>query len=84
MPCFRHSSAGPCSKLTAINSDQACVIAGTPQSIAAFDAMLKSEGIETRLLSIHVPFHTKAVEPHLDAFRTRIADIRPCKLAVPM
>lgn len=84
MPCFRHSSAGPCSKLTAINSDQACVIAGTPQAIAAFDAMLKSEGIETRLLSIHVPFHTKAVEPHLDAFRTRIADIRPCKLAVPM
>ena len=71
-------------ELAAVNSEQACVIAGTPQAIAVFDAVLKAEGIDTRLLSIHVPFHTKAVEPHLDAFRTRIADIRPRKPAVPI
>ena len=64
-------------ELAAINSDQASVIAGTPDAIAAFDAALKAEGIDTRLLSIRIPFHTRAVDPHLDAFRRRIADIRP-------
>ncbi|HVK94787.1 MAG TPA: amino acid adenylation domain-containing protein [Noviherbaspirillum sp.] len=64
-------------ELAVINSDQAAVVAGTPEAIAALDAELQAEGIDTRLLRIRVPFHTRAVEPHLDHFRACIADIQP-------
>ncbi len=79
----RMDAAGSGLELAAINSEQASVIAGTPDAIAAFDATLKSEGIDTRLLSIRIPFHTRAVEPHLEVFRARIADVRPQKTALP-
>lgn len=69
--------AGQGLELAAINSDQGVVVAGSPEAVAAFDIALKAEGIETRPLSIGIPFHTQAVEPHLDAFRKRIADVRP-------
>ena len=64
-------------ELAAVNSDQGCVVAGSPEAVSDFDAALQVEGIETRPLSIRIPFHTRAVEPHLDAFRARIAAIRP-------
>ncbi|MEC4723477.1 aminotransferase class III-fold pyridoxal phosphate-dependent enzyme, partial [Noviherbaspirillum sp. CPCC 100848] len=64
-------------EIAAINSDEAVVVAGPPDAISAFDAMLKTDGIDTRLLSIRIPFHTRAVEPHLDDFKARIAGIRP-------
>ncbi|HEY0844910.1 MAG TPA: amino acid adenylation domain-containing protein [Noviherbaspirillum sp.] len=69
-------------ELAAVNSDHGAVVAGTPEAVAAFDIALKAEGIETRPLSIRIPFHTRAVEPHLDAFRDRLADLRPQRPAL--
>jgi iturin family lipopeptide synthetase A len=71
-------------ELAAINSGQATVIAGTPEAIAAFAAQLTLDGIDNRILKIQVPFHTRAVEPHLEIFRARIADICPRSPNVPI
>ncbi len=69
-------------ELAAINSHQAAVVAGEPQAISAFEAALKADGIDCRVLAIQVPFHTPAVEPHLAAFRQRIAALKPLPLSI--
>ena len=63
-------------ELAAINSPLAAVVAGPPEAIAAFEASLRADAIDTRLLGIRVPLHTRAVEPQQAAFTARLAGLR--------
>lgn len=62
--------------LAAINGPAQCVVAGDPASVEKFDAALRADGIEGKLLRTTRAFHSRLMDPILDRFARRAARIR--------
>jgi acyl transferase domain-containing protein len=54
--------------LGAVNSPEQCVVSGTFEAIAALQERLKKEGVASHRLETSHAFHSKSVEPIMDAF----------------
>ncbi|MBV9354215.1 MAG: type I polyketide synthase, partial [Chloroflexi bacterium] len=67
----------PALDVAAVNGPGQCVVSGPCDAVAAFEARLVSEGAMTQRLRIAHAFHSRATDPVLDAFTTRVAGARP-------
>jgi acyl transferase domain-containing protein/thioesterase domain-containing protein len=54
--------------LAAVNSQEQCVISGPAEAIAALQDRLKTEGVASHRLETSHAFHSKAIDPIIDAF----------------
>jgi len=66
--------------LAAVNGPARCVLSGTPAAIAALEGRLSAQGVQTRRLATAHAFHSRLLEPILDAFAARL---RTVSLAAP-
>ena len=70
--------------LAAENAPGACVVAGTHAAIAAFQALLESDGIACRLLDISHAFHSEMMEPVVALFRAELAGMTLSAPTIPL
>ncbi len=70
--------------LAAENAPGACVVAGTQDAIAAFQAGLDSDGIACRLLETSHAFHSEMMQPVVDPFRAGMAGISLSAPSIPL
>lgn len=70
-------------EIAAYNAPDRCVVSGAPQPVRVLAARLAKQGVPNRLLSAGHAFHSAAVEPLLDAFRTALARVTPQPPQVP-
>jgi len=66
--------------LAAVNGPERCVLSGTPSAITALEGRLQAQGMQTRRLATAHAFHSRLLEPILDAFAARL---RRVSLAAP-
>jgi len=68
--------------LAAVNGPGVCVISGQKKDVADMRAIFASQGIGARLLRTSHAFHSRMMEPVLDDFRQRVAQVhlRPPKI----
>ncbi|MGD2085957.1 MAG: SDR family oxidoreductase [Candidatus Aminicenantes bacterium] len=62
--------------LAAVNAADNCVVSGTRRAMAAFEKKLKKQGYECRPLHTSHAYHSKIMEPILDAFEKQLQRIR--------
>ncbi|HEU4773626.1 MAG TPA: amino acid adenylation domain-containing protein [Lysobacter sp.] len=70
--------------LAAENAPGACVVAGTHEAIAAFQARLDSEGVACRLLETSHAFHSEMMEPVVEPFRAELAGMALSAPTIPL
>lgn len=70
--------------LAAENAPGACVVAGTHDAVAAFQATLDSEGVACRLLETSHAFHSTMMEPVLEPFRAELAGMTLAAPTIPL
>ncbi|MFF0456592.1 type I polyketide synthase [Nocardia africana] len=70
--------------VAAVNSPGSLVISGPEEAVAAAAKQLRDRGRRTRRLRVSHAFHSALMEPILDRFAARIADIRPRPPAIPL
>ena len=70
--------------LAAENSPGACVVAGSPESVAAFRQQLEADGIACRALNTSHAFHSSMMDPVLAPFRVDVEEVvrRPPQIAL--
>ena len=61
--------------LAVINGPQACVLAGTHAAIATVEAALAQAGLRSKLVPTSHAFHSAMLEPVLERFRARVAQV---------
>ncbi len=61
--------------LAAINEADRCVVAGTLVAVAALETRLTAAGVTCRRLQTSHAFHSPMMEPILDAFTARVAQV---------
>lgn len=61
--------------LAAVNGPERCVLSGTPLAIGRLEERLHVQGTQTRRLSTSHAFHSRMLEPILDAFATRLRTV---------
>jgi len=61
--------------LAAVNAPALCVLSGAAESIAEVEARLRAEGVEVRRLHTLHAFHSAMMEPILESFADRVADV---------
>ena len=71
---------GPDIALAAVNAPSACTLSGPPQAMEALEERLGGMGVELRRLHTSHAFHSRMLEPALDAFER---EVRKAKLARP-
>lgn len=59
--------------VAALNAPGQTVVAGTPEDVGRFAAGMRAEGITVDAIGSSVAFHSRAVEPVLDAFGAAVA-----------
>ena len=62
--------------LAAVNAPDLCIASGSLQSIAALEARLVAQGIESRRLRIDVAAHSRLLDGVLETFRQRLLKVR--------
>jgi amino acid adenylation domain-containing protein len=62
--------------LAAVNTPQRCVVSGPAAAVAAFEEMMKGQGVETGRLHTSHAFHSAMMEPVLAEFREAVAAMR--------
>lgn len=67
---------GPDLSMAAINGPRQCVVAGSNDCIDALEKHIKAQGKSGRRLVVSHAFHSRMMEPVLDAFRNVVAQIR--------
>ena len=60
-------------ELAAVNGPGLCVVGGPAEAVRDLERRLAGEGLEGRRLRTSHAFHTRAMDPALDAFRERVA-----------
>ncbi|MEU1423679.1 MupA/Atu3671 family FMN-dependent luciferase-like monooxygenase [Kitasatospora sp. NPDC005751] len=70
--------------LAVVNGAGQCVLAGRPGDIAGAEAVLALEGVGTERLTADRAFHSRLMEPMLEAFRRRLEQITLRPLRVPL
>jgi acyl transferase domain-containing protein len=66
---------GPRLSLAVVNTPKSCVIAGSPELVQAFQNILSSKGIHSRLLQTSHAFHSEMLEPVMDEFAARVSQV---------
>ena len=61
--------------IAALNGPKLVVVAGTPEAVAAYEAVLTQAGIGARRLQTSHAFHSAMMEPMLPEFRTAAAAV---------
>ncbi|MEZ5317814.1 MAG: beta-ketoacyl synthase N-terminal-like domain-containing protein [Vicinamibacterales bacterium] len=61
--------------LAAVNAPTSCVVSGPVDEVAALEARLTADEVETQRLHIDVAAHSPMLDPFLDGFSRRIATI---------
>jgi acyl transferase domain-containing protein len=69
--------------LAAVNTDSLCVVAGEAAEVAAFEASLARENVQTRRLKTSHAFHSRMMDPVVKPFRNAVAAVRRHRPAVP-
>lgn len=64
---------GPDLRLAAVNAGRQCVVSGTPQAIAAREALWTAAGVQTRIMPATRAFHSHLLETALGGFRAALA-----------
>jgi acyl transferase domain-containing protein len=77
-------SAHPSVDLAVINTEDACVVAGPRDGIAALTSDLANQGISTEMLVLDAAAHSRLVEPAVPLLRTALEGARPKPAAVPV
>ncbi|WP_413813170.1 acyltransferase domain-containing protein [Streptomyces sp. OE57] len=70
--------------LAAVNSPEAVVVSGEPDTVAGFEAAWAASGREARRLRVRHAFHSRHVEAVLDEFRTALESLKFSAPALPM
>ncbi|MFI9329509.1 MupA/Atu3671 family FMN-dependent luciferase-like monooxygenase [Kitasatospora sp. NPDC052868] len=70
--------------LAVVNGAGQCVLAGRPKDVAAAEAVLALEGVSTDRLAADRAFHSRLMEPVLEALRGRLEQIAFRPLRVPL
>lgn len=63
------SSAGSSVSIAAVNGPKLCVISGEKHAVEEMQALLTDAGIRTKALEVSHAFHSRMMEPMLEAFR---------------
>src|SRR5260221_163134 len=61
--------------IAAVNAPSLCVVAGPFDALDTLEAELKNEGVATRRLATSRAFHSPMMDPVLDQFSSRVAQI---------
>src|SRR5260370_24803775 len=61
--------------IAAVNAPSLCVVAGPFDALDTLEAELKNEGVATRRLATSHAFHSPMMDPVLDQFSSRVAQI---------
>jgi amino acid adenylation domain-containing protein len=61
--------------IAAVNAPSLCVVAGPFDALDTLEAELKAEGVATRRLATSHAFHSPMMDPVLDQFSSRVAEI---------
>lgn len=69
--------------LAAVNGPASCVVAGTVEHVEAFQRRLRQRGVESHVLQTSHAFHSKMVEPVLEAFRKHLDGLRLTPPTIP-
>lgn len=75
---------GPDLSMAAINGPRQCVVAGSIECINALEEHIKAQGNSGRRLVVSHAFHSRMMEPVLDAFRDVVAKTRLSAPTVPI
>ena len=62
--------------IAAVNAPSLCVVAGPFDALTALESELQSEGIATRRLVTSHAFHSPMMDPILDQFSSRVAEVQ--------
>ena len=68
------SAFGPDLSMAAINGPRQCVVAGSIECIDALEEHIKTQGNSGRRLVVSHAFHSRMMEPVLDAFRDAVSN----------
>ena len=79
-----HPRLPPDLSLAAENAPGACVVAGTHEAVARFQAELEADGIACRALKTSHAFHSAMMDPVIDGFRAEVASIARSAPALPI
>lgn len=69
--------------LAAVNGPRSCVLAGPASAIAAVETMLQEQDVDARLLRTSHAFHSRMMEPMLEAFTLELARVRLSAPSIP-
>src|SRR5690606_2175611 len=70
--------------LAAENAPGACVVAGTHEAVAGFQAQLEIEGVACRLLETSHAFHSEMMDPVVQPFRAELAGMALSPPTIPL
>ncbi|HXW57678.1 MAG TPA: amino acid adenylation domain-containing protein [Candidatus Cybelea sp.] len=62
--------------LAAVNSPSLCVVAGSVEALEDFQQQLEKQGIPSRRLATSHAFHSAMMDPIMEPFRARVAEVR--------
>jgi amino acid adenylation domain-containing protein len=62
--------------LAAVNSPSLCVVSGSVEALEDFQHQLEKQGIPSRRLATSHAFHSAMMDPIVEPFRTRVAEVR--------
>lgn len=68
--------------LSAVNSPNLCVVGGTDAEIEKLRDRLNEDAVDCRILKTSHAFHSKMMEPILDAFKEAVANVKRAKPAL--
>jgi amino acid adenylation domain-containing protein len=79
-----HPRLPPDLSLAAENAPGACVVAGTHEAVARFQAELEADGIACRALKTSHAFHSAMMDPVIDGFRAEVVSIARSAPTLPI
>ncbi|WP_370024313.1 SDR family oxidoreductase [Planotetraspora sp. GP83] len=74
---------GDAADIAAVNAPGVCVISGTHEAVADVTEALAVEGVVARPLHTSHAFHSRMMDPILDRFRERVAEVKLSPPAIP-
>ncbi|MEU1941468.1 SDR family NAD(P)-dependent oxidoreductase [Streptomyces sp. NPDC020125] len=71
-------------EIAGVNSAEDVTVAGDAEALAQLGAELAAEGVFFRDLGLDYAFHSRHMDPIEDELRTRLADVTPSPVGVPL
>ncbi|HEX4498731.1 MAG TPA: beta-ketoacyl synthase N-terminal-like domain-containing protein [Thermoanaerobaculia bacterium] len=70
-------------EVAAVNAPDRCVVSGSPEAVERLRLALAAKGIDARPLAVRRAFHSRSLEPVLDAFVDEVRRARPRAPEIP-